>query len=692
MARRLGYWVLLGSVSVLVATLGFVLHRAREDLVAHVGETLQILAVAGANAIDAHTNDVEIAGRILASTISRHLDDGPEFIHELISDMVLSHPDITGITAAFEPGAVRGVDGNYAPFVAQKGTLAAYRDLANDAALYREGTWYRHALQCAQGCWGSVFNSKSRKEQLINFGMPIVDGVGRTVGVVNVDVPQTWLQDAVDRVGLGIASRAFVLDEKGIFVANAAPERVGMPIATFAESSRTPAILELGRRMVAGETGSITYMSPTLNEDAQTFFAPISGSNWSFGLVVPVSSIFRNTQDIFLDTVVVATVALALLAFFIRLAVDRMLAPLKQLVGKAERIARGDFDFLIKPPQRIDEVGRLKRSFIRMRDELKQHIAELTDATAARERLQSELDIAHRIQESMLPRDRYPLVGRGAFQLRALLRAAKTVGGDLYAYFIQRKGSVCFLIGDVSDKGVPAALFMARTITVAQAGAAHATRPDAMLRELNLELCQGNESCMFVTALCGVLDLESGHLVLSSAGHDPPLRIGTDPKDISTVDMATGGPLGLEPDMDYPCTEIKLAPGETLFLFTDGVTEARSPEGKLFGDARLMAAMEACTDNSPDTIIETVAASVDAFSRGAPPADDLTALALRWQGAGDAQALDFVLGADMDDVGAALDRVDAWLQMGAIGSSNATTCASRSKNCSSISSAMVALT
>jgi sigma-B regulation protein RsbU (phosphoserine phosphatase) len=263
----------------------------------------------------------------------------------------------------------------------------------------------------------------------------------------------------------------------------------------------------------------------------------------------------------------------------------------------------------------------------------------------------------------MLPRDRHVQAGRGAFQLRALLRAAKTVGGDLYAYFIQRKGFVCFLIGDVSDKGVPAALFMARTITVAQAGAAHATRPDAMLRELNLELCHGNDSCMFVTALCGVLDLESGNLVLSSAGHDPPLRMGADLQKIAAVDMETSGPLGLDPDMDYPCTEIRLAPDETLFLYTDGVTEAQSPEGKLFGNSRLIAALSACTDNAPDTVIEAVAASVDAFARDAAPADDLTALALRWQGSSAAGELKLAVGGDLDGVGIALERVDLWLQV-----------------------------
>jgi sigma-B regulation protein RsbU (phosphoserine phosphatase) len=661
-ARRLGSWVLLGSVAVLVASLGFVLHRAREDLVVLSGQTMQTLAIASANAIEARTNGVEMTARVVASTIARHLDD-PDFIRTLLADTVVAHPDIGGVAAAFEPGAIRGISGDFAPFLSQERTdPVVYRNLADGPGEYREATWYRHAAACPQGCWGSVFQSQTRRRLLINYGVPIHDDAGRAIGVVNVDVTQTWLQATVDKLGLGLASRAFVLDEQGVFLADATRDRIATPIAALAESTRTPALTEVARRMMAGETGSVTYDSPSLHELAQTFFAPVEGSKWSIAIVVPMSSIFRNTQDIFFDTVAVATVALALLGLFIWLAVRRMLSPLEELVEKAEHIARGEFEFRLDPPRRLDEVGRLTRSFIGMRDELKQHIAELTDATAARERLQSELDIAHRIQESMLPRDRHEQTGRGAFQLRALLRAAKTVGGDLYAYFVQRSGSVCFLIGDVSDKGVPAALFMARTITVAQTGAAHATRPDAMLRELNMELCHGNDSCMFVTALCGVLELDSGNLVLASAGHDPPIRIGADTAHASPIAVETGGPLGLEPDMDFPCTEITLAPQETLFLYTDGVTEARSPDDTLFGEARLMAALATCKDNAPDTVIETVAESVDAFARGAARSDDLTALALRWQGSGDAQSLSLALGAELADVATALDRIDAWLQ------------------------------
>lgn len=656
-ARRLGFWVLLGSVAVLVASLGFVLQRARADVMAHSSQTMQTLAVASANAIAAQTSGVEMTARVVASTIGRHLDD-PGSIRELLADTVVSHPDIGGVTAAFEPGAIRGVAGEFAPFLMQEQSSAVYRNLADDAIPYRDAVWYRHALSCPQGCWGSVFRSQSRGQMLINYGVPIGDSAGKIVGVVNVDVQQSWLQASVDKLSLGLASRAFVLDERGQFLTNATTERIATSILTLAENTRTPELAQVARRMIAGETGSLKYDSPTLGEPAWTFFAPVAGSKWSLAIVVPMSGFFRDTRDIFLHTLLVASIALALLGLFIWLAVRRMLSPLAQLVAKAEHIARGQFEFRIDSPRRLDEVGRLTRSFIRMSNELQQHIAELTEATAARERLQSELEIAHQIQESMLPRNHYARTGHGAFQLRALLRAAKTVGGDLYAYFIQPNGSVCFLIGDVSDKGVSAALFMARTITVAQNGAVHATRPDAMLRELNAELYQGNDNSMFVTALCGVLELDSGRLILASAGHDSPVRVGA--RGVALVDVETGGPLGLEPEMEFPCAETRLEAGETLVLYTDGVTEARAMDGELFGDSRLLATLGCCADNAPDKLVEMVANRVDAFAGGAAPSDDMALLALRWDGGNPPRRLNLAVTPDIVGLGAALDQVDAW--------------------------------
>jgi len=259
----------------------------------------------------------------------------------------------------------------------------------------------------------------------------------------------------------------------------------------------------------------------------------------------------------------------------------------------------------------------------------------------------------------MLPKNHYVGAGVYPFELNALLRPARVVGGDLYSYVVSGDGRLCFLIGDVSDKGIPAALFMARTITSANSHASAIEQPEQLLRQLNADLCAGNDDCMFVTLLCGVLDLATGRLLLASAGHDAPIRIGAG--GAVRIEVETGGPLGLDPDMTFPPAEAQLAAGETVVLYTDGVTEALDPDGRLYGEERLFDALAQC-DRHPAGTVAAVVADVAQFSGGAAQADDMTLLVLRWHGASEPTgSLALEIGAQLAQVAAALDRIDGWL-------------------------------
>jgi len=657
-ARRLGSWVLLGSFCVLAASLAVVVIGAQSAVQKRTGDSLAALASATANAVAARTGSVEMTARIVAAAIGRRLDNAG-FIETLLAETVVAHPDIGGVAAAFEPDTVGGERSLYAPFFIQQGSAAVRRDLADDPGSYRETTWYRHGAACEHGCWGEVFHSESRNQVLINYGVPIRDSAKRIVGVVNVDVQQRWLQSVVDGARPSPASISFLLNETGQMLADAKPERIGTSIFAMTKNEGATELEAIARRMLAGETGSAEYVSPTLRIPVRTFFTPIPGSRWSLAIVVPYTTYIRDSQRLFFDAVAIGVVGLIALGLFVWLAVRRLLAPLSQLAVNADHIARGELDFRLDPPRRADEVGRLTHSFVRMRDELKQHIADLTEATAARERLQRELEIAQHIQESMLPKNHFVGAGIYPFELNALLRPARVVGGDLYSYVVSADGRLCFLIGDVSDKGIPAALFMARTITSANSHASAMEQPEQLLRQLNADLCAGNDDCMFVTLLCGVLDLATGRLMLASAGHDAPIRIGAG--GATRIDVETGGPLGLDPDMTFPPAQAQLTAGETVVLYTDGVTEALDPEGSLYGEQRLFDTLAQC-DRDPAGAVAAVVADVAQFSGGAAQADDMTLLVLRWHGASEpASSLTLEIGAQLTQVAAALDRIDGWL-------------------------------
>ena len=212
-----------------------------------------------------------------------------------------------------------------------------------------------------------------------------------------------------------------------------------------------------------------------------------------------------------------------------------------------------------------------------------------------------------------------------------MLEAAKEVGGDFYS-FIERgdsgggDGELWFAIGDVSDKGVPAALFMARAVTVLEVAAHASASPVQVLAEASRRLVEGTDTCMFATVLCGHVDVRSGRCTLASAGHDAPLLLHADGR-VEMLEIAAGPPLGFEVSDRFPLWHGTLEPGASLLAYTDGVTEAFDPGNEAYGSERLLAAVRTGDDASGNCL--RLIADVHRFAGTAPQSDDITVLAIR---------------------------------------------------------------
>lgn len=260
---------------------------------------------------------------------------------------------------------------------------------------------------------------------------------------------------------------------------------------------------------------------------------------------------------------------------------------------------------------------------------IKRYSENLAVETAARERIESELRIAHDIQNSMLPQS-FPV--REEFSLFGSMEAAKDVGGDFYDFFFVPDGRFCLMIGDVSGKGVPAALFMAITKTMLKSAAHKGLSPAAILSEVNNGLCAENQMGMFVTVFCLLFDPKTGQITFCNGGHNPPL-VGRTNGEFGYLEVPTGIALAAMEDMDYEDVPLTLKAGESLFLYTDGVTEAMNPDKKLYSEERLQQDLSAISSLEVDEIIPTLRAKVHAFAAEEPQSDDLTMLVLRYRGA-----------------------------------------------------------
>jgi sigma-B regulation protein RsbU (phosphoserine phosphatase) len=245
-------------------------------------------------------------------------------------------------------------------------------------------------------------------------------------------------------------------------------------------------------------------------------------------------------------------------------------------------------------------------------------------------RLERELDAARTLQMGMVPQSFPPPGAAFPFDIHARIAPALEVGGDLYDVFSAPDGSLCFFIGDVAGKGMPAALFMARTKSLIRIVTELTAReapsdPAAIISRVNAELCDSNDAVMFVTLFFGMLS-PGGVLSYCNAGHNPPYRMAGGA--LMPLAEAAGLVLGVDPGGAYRTARVDLAPGEGLFLYTDGVTEAFNLADESFGEARLEAALARPASTSA-AIIETVAADVAAFVGDAPRSDDIAMLALR---------------------------------------------------------------
>jgi len=307
----------------------------------------------------------------------------------------------------------------------------------------------------------------------------------------------------------------------------------------------------------------------------------------------------------------------------------RISRPLELLTGAVQEIGRGRLDTPLPEITDPSEVANLVEVTDRMRVQLKDHIEAHAARVAEEQRRAHELEIARHIQRSMLPS---PLRERvdGQLAVAAELRPALEVGGDLYDFFMEDGQRLVFAIADVADKGVPAALLMARITGLLRAIGRGGMSPDRILLELDARLGEGNDTCTFVTAGCGQLDASTGELWYASAGHDPPLLRRAD--GVTAVLDVKGGPaLGLELTNELPLWKGCLAPGDTLILCTDGVTEAFDADGRAFGVQRLAQVVESTPVDAMETLPDRLADAVASFSAGGGPRDDMAVLAVQYR-------------------------------------------------------------
>ena len=369
----------------------------------------------------------------------------------------------------------------------------------------------------------------------------------------------------------------------------------------------------------------------------EAFVGYFKSLDWYIAVQLPEQQIQGPAKQlVVLQSITIALVFLAsLIAAF--LLVSRVTRPMNMLADYAKEMASQDFtasedqatpiDEL--PAKFKDEVGRLAASLLFMREELRKNIQALMKTTAAKERFESELSIAREIQLGILPKTFPPFPEMDEFDLHAVLTPAREVGGDLYDFYFMDDRHLCFCIGDVSDKGVPAALFMVITRTLINLVAKEETSPARMMTRVNDVLCVDNPRQMFVTLIIGVLDIRSGRIVYANGGHNPPIIVRRN-EGASYRKKSSGPLLGVVEDVAYRDIVETLEPGDAFFMYTDGVTEAMDEDMKLYSDERLLEIVDSSQAESPEETILEVMRDVRRHAGPADQSDDIAMMMIRF--------------------------------------------------------------
>ncbi len=551
----------------------------------------------------------------------------PEAVFQTLEKELKLNPHLTGCFAAFEP--------NYFPEYGRWFEAYAYfadsthintRQIGSQQHDYFNGVWYRKGLELESAEDGYLtdpyFDDVVEGQMYCSYVRPIRDAQGRKVGVYGIDLNFNWIytsvalserlvkdfEEIVDNQGdLGAANEFFILmlDSKGQKIAGT-KELDEETVQTIIKEDD----IEYRPMKSNGSTYYITtdHLTPTgciLVVAQQRDFVFLSG--YILGAVL----------------IIFMTIGTLVIFFFTSHSIRHAIQPLEFLSDSAHKVAQGDFSTPLPVFKHNDEVAHLRNSFETMQQSLTQYVEELKATTAAKALMQSELNVARNIQMSMLPKTFPAFPDRKDLDLYATLTPAKAVGGDLYDFFI-RDEKLFFCIGDVSGKGVPASLVMAVSRTLFRNIAASTSEPHRIVEMMNVNICEGNDNCMFVTLFVGVLDLQTGRLRFCNAGHDAPFVEGTQ------IDCKSNLPIGVIPDLNYSDQEIGMAPGSILFLYTDGLTEAEDANHKLFGKERV-AAVVSTFDGTPRQLIETVTDAVLQFVGETEQHDDLTLFALKYK-------------------------------------------------------------
>ena len=531
---------------------------------------------------------------------------------------------------------------------------------------FRESIWYRTAMEKGELTFTPVYRVQGQKNAAVACTAPYRRN-GEVLGVIGFGLRLDELERLMKRSLDTIAEQNpdglnFLLDEQGRVIfcqrKEGADDKLLGDLFTKSEPFESFPLLDRPELIAAlsdMKEGKKAFIDMEMEGREYTLaYAPVEGMNWLVGAVIPRPDVEvyaqknrRQVQDLTEERIHALEADLGLESMLIVLLVlllaglstygglalaDRFVKPLLELRNGLQAISKGNLDYKIRLSTN-DEIEEVAEAVNAMTVDLKKYIENISRITAEKQSIATEISVAHNIQVGALPQDF--LTDRHDFQIYATMDPAKGVGGDFYDFYMTDENHLVVTIADVSGKGVPAALFMMRAKTTLKNLVLMAGSPDdfgAVMTLANQELCRDNETMMFVTVFIAQIDLITGELIYVNAGHNHPC-LRENGKFRYLLQKENDMLLGLVEGVMYEVHRLTLSPGDMLFLYTDGVTEAMDKDLNLYSEERLEKTLNNIEGGlSVEEILAEVRKDIAAYAGGAEQSDDITMLGVRFLG------------------------------------------------------------
>lgn len=581
------------------------------------------------NRIDAVLNSVELALENTAWLVP-YRKDLPEFMYGLTRKFVENNPFIYSCAIGFEPYYYENKGEFFLPFSYREGDTIVTTQIGGKEYDYHYLDWYQLPKLLGKPCWNEPYYDYTGRK-MMTYSIPLYDENGEFYAVIEADITLDWLTDIVNAVNPYPNSYTIMISRNASFIVH--PNENFILNETLFSTTYGKEVSESMRTlqddMINMRKGMAMMSKEEVSfKDCYVFYSPIETTNWSVAIVCPEDEVLSDVKIVRNNLIINTLIALVIMIIFCYINIRRIVDPISDFSVFTKEISNGDFSAPLPDIKTRGELKVLYESFDHMKESLINYIDELKFTTINQERMESELRIASAIQMEMLPCVFPPFPNRNDVDLFAKMIPAKEVGGDLYDCFIKEE-KLYFIIGDVSGKGVPAALIMTVICSLFRTLAPHAKESDKIIGMLNKTMSTSNDMAMFCTMFVGVLDLKTAVLDYCNAGHNTPYIINEN--GVVPMEIETNISVGLFEDFEFVSQTYSFVDDSYLFLYTDGVTEAENADKELYNEQRMVEHLIKADKTTAMTIINDVLADVAKHSGDTLQSDDITMLCVNYK-------------------------------------------------------------